>query len=283
MYILTKDALDISLCHDQIWNEGNYELALGLVSVRSLIINKGSNLIGKDMSSIHGTVVWCLSSGLTNSVEYHIDYAELYRYETNIIHPPLYAGTCQLSPIADGSMAGGEFRANIGGINHYKKHGYKGKLVSPDELMGDINSSADWICIKYKHNRGILHDGDLPHLASPVSTIPEDKRRVILGFNCFTELVGQCCVRAPEHSDAFNRTIKLYQTMALLGQHINSHQGDIDTNSSISCTNSNTSGSSSSSRSKGGISVKDIMKNPGLAKLLVQAAKIKKRKDEQVE
>jgi hypothetical protein len=27
-----------------------------------------------------GTAVWCLASGVTNEVEYHIDYAELYRY-----------------------------------------------------------------------------------------------------------------------------------------------------------------------------------------------------------
>lgn len=28
-----------------------------------------------------GTAVWCLASGATNAVEYHIDYAELYRYQ----------------------------------------------------------------------------------------------------------------------------------------------------------------------------------------------------------
>ncbi len=85
--------------------------------------------------------MWCLASGLTNQVEYHIDYAELYRftlpglpchifcrYETNIIHPPLYAGTCQVSPLAAGEMIGGDFYANSRGLDHYKEFGYKGGL-----------------------------------------------------------------------------------------------------------------------------------------------------------
>ena len=74
-----------------------------------------------------GTAVWCLCSDETDSVQYHIDYAELYRYETNVIYPPLYAGTCQVSPFnGDDDMVGGDFQANIRGIEHYREFGYKG-------------------------------------------------------------------------------------------------------------------------------------------------------------
>lgn len=31
--------------------------------------------------SIHGVAVWCLTSGVNKAVDYHIDYAELYRCE----------------------------------------------------------------------------------------------------------------------------------------------------------------------------------------------------------
>lgn len=62
-------------------------------------------------------------------MQYHIDYAELYRYETNVIYPPMYAGTCQVSPVhGEEDMIGGDFHANIGGVEHYRKFGYKGKL-----------------------------------------------------------------------------------------------------------------------------------------------------------
>lgn len=74
-----------------------------------------------------GTAVWCLCSDETDSVQYHIDYAELYRYETNVIYPPMYAGTCQLSPVhSEEDMIGGDFQANIGGVEHYRRFGYKG-------------------------------------------------------------------------------------------------------------------------------------------------------------
>lgn len=37
---------------------------------------------------IAGTVVWCLSSHVSAAVEYHIDYAELYRYQNESNHSP---------------------------------------------------------------------------------------------------------------------------------------------------------------------------------------------------
>jgi hypothetical protein len=85
-------------------------------------------------SPLLGTAVWCLASDETDSVKYHIDYAELYRYETNIIYPPIYAGTCHLSPLnGDADMIGGDFQANVRGVDHYRQFGYKGELIDDAE------------------------------------------------------------------------------------------------------------------------------------------------------
>ena len=124
----------------------------------------------------------------------------------------------------------------------------------------------------YQCNRGILHDGDYPHLSTPVTNITEGGKRVILGFNCFSSTVGECCKRAPEHSDAFNRTVRLYQTLAaterealLPGKH--------DYIDSATAGEFPRGVPNSSSAAKGKITAQDIMRNPALAKLLVAAAK----------
>ena len=49
----------------------------------------------------HGVAVWALSSQPGHSVQYHIDYAELLRYEYNITVPPLWAGTIQCSELTN--------------------------------------------------------------------------------------------------------------------------------------------------------------------------------------
>ena len=85
-----------------------------------------------------------------------------------------------------------------------------GCLQSPEALESDI-ARGNWLTIKYRANRTIVHDGDYPHYSSRIAHIASDKKRVILGFNFFSAAVGECCERAPEHSDAFNRTVKLYQ------------------------------------------------------------------------
>jgi len=108
--------------------------------------------------------------------------------------------------------------------------------------------------------------------------------RVILGFNCFTNTVGSCCLRAPEHSDAFNRTIKLYQTLASLGLPITEAQDPSSAASLESgyCSSAATNAATASMpelqqcNTHGQIkySAKDIAKkNPALARLLVLAAR----------
>lgn len=152
------------------------------------------------------------------------------RYETNVIHPPLYAGTCQISSLHGNELIGGDFYANSRGLDHYKEFGYKAMMKSKDELDMDIQSD-DWIKIRYKRNRGTLHDGDFPHFSSPIQFIAPGKKRVILGLNFFSASVGECCIRAPEHSDAFNRTVKLYQMMSKLGSEFGTAPGGKYSNS----------------------------------------------------
>ena len=94
-------------------------------------------------------------------------------------------------------------------------------------------------------------------------------------------------MRAPEHSDAFNRTIKLYQTMAALGVPITAHgaskggtigeggkYGKDETPAEEQTLRGVEPASvQHSTPAKKGMNVKDVMKNPALAKLLVTAAK----------
>ena len=69
---------DKSLNPDVLF-ETNPELAIGVISARKLPFGVANGLLCNDRKSIHGTVVWCLMSTGSQTVEYHIDYAELYR------------------------------------------------------------------------------------------------------------------------------------------------------------------------------------------------------------
>ncbi|RYY85028.1 hypothetical protein EON63_08080 [archaeon] len=193
----------------------------------------------------------------------------MFRYETNIIYPPIYAGTCQLSPVfSKDDMDGGDFAVNIQGLKHYRRFGYKGKLQTPEEFANDLQTNRSWITIPYLHNRGILHDGTFPHFSTKIHSIKQGVYRVILGFNCFPKELKECNERAPEHSDAFNRTIKIYQAMASTGIPVTTQ------------ALGHASVAEEKKEAKNGINVKDIMKNPVLAKLLVTAAKKVKQERE---
>ena len=289
VYVLTKHLLEFAagmpdlLAHiEGLW-EADPERAFAMCATYALVMQRGQGLIGSDLSSIHGTAVWCLCSGVTNSVEYHIDYAELYRYETGEIHPPLYAGTCHISPFQASAMTGGDFCVNTGGIEHYRRFGYKAKLLGAEVLQADMDFSPDWHTVRYKYNRGILHDGDMPHLSTPVRRLPDGGRRVIMGFNCFTSRVGECCIRAPEHSQAFNRTVKLYQAVALATGTLDSgvgaatKYGAAPTAWGMAPPQPPAANRQAAAR----LSAKEVLKNPALAKLLVLAAR--KVKDEEAQ
>ena len=94
---------------------------------------------------------------------------------------------------------GGQFAANTQGLEHYRAQGYKRLLTTPKAQEEDAKSSA-WIRVPYRFNRGIVHDGDFPHLSTRIEELPSHLRRVILGFNLFTHDVGPDAQRAPEHS-----------------------------------------------------------------------------------
>ena len=125
---------------------------------------------------VHGVSVWLIASSLSDEVAYHIDYAEMLRYQKNIIHPPLYGATLHLTPVA---VEGGSLSMNLRGLDHYKTFQYK---ACRDKL--DVNDS-NWITVPYVYNRAILFDGDLPHFSSPVTQIPAGHQRVILGMWCY--------------------------------------------------------------------------------------------------
>ena len=112
-------------------------------------------------------------------------------------------------------MDGGDFYANLDGLEHYKRFGYKGLLASKEEMSVDIYNEGNWQRVRYRYNRGIIHTGTFPHFSSPVNSLPslnidtlkQDEsndtvasssatyKRVILGFNFFPEQVGECCER----------------------------------------------------------------------------------------
>ena len=167
------------------------------------------------------------------------------------------------------------------GLEHYKVHGYKGKLSSADGVVTELKcamagGAGNWNTVKYTHNRGTMHDGDFPHLATPITHIVPGKKRVILGLNCFPETVGECCMRAPEHSHAFNRTVKLYQTLAgLTGEKMaaSSKYGSASFEDADFAVRSAEGVAVAPPAKKKGFSLSEIKKNPALTKLLLTAAK----------
>ena len=185
--------------------------------VRAVFLDRAADAVG-DLAvaggAAHGVAVWCLASDVGQSVDYHLDYCELHRHETNEIVPPLYASTVQLSDLANGAaddarrVEGGAFVVNSGGLAHYAAYGYKSRLQK-GALAGD-----GWHRIPYALNRAIVHDGEWPHASEEVTALPAGKKRVILGLNVFGDRVAEVNARAPEHSDAFNKTVKIYQATA---------------------------------------------------------------------
>mmetsp|Transcript_27933 Transcript_27933/g.39679 ORF Transcript_27933/g.39679 Transcript_27933/m.39679 type:complete len:388 (-) Transcript_27933:147-1310(-) len=277
-YIETKEIFGSEFSSEELWLKGVAagidgsdlcEKAIALEAVRSLLAAVGDLHTSEgapfDMKDTHGAAVWCLSSTESDSVDYHIDYAELFRYETQVVVPPLVAGTVQVSAVwGSEQMQGGELAVNGQGIAHYRRFGYKGKLAGPQALEADLQAeSSGWVCVPYRRGRGTLFGGPLPHLARPVRFLAAGLRRVVLGVNVFPRHppLNECCLRAPEHSRAFNRTVKLYQALK------------------TSSSSSSSSGSSASScpapSAASRLRASDLLKNPRhpLARLLVLAAR----------
>jgi hypothetical protein len=136
-----------------------------------------------DMNNLaHGVAVWALSAPIGSQVPYHLDYAEQVRYETNIIVPPVLAGTLQCSPIHENdSMIGGDFLVytkNNNGLQHYETFGYKGMkqqlpdfntIITTNNNRNNNNNKDseygqqqqqqqqhEWMRIPYRYNRMII-------------------------------------------------------------------------------------------------------------------------------
>jgi hypothetical protein len=172
-----------------------------------------------DDAQAHGVAVWALRSTVGASVPYHLDYAEQIRYDSNIIVPPLYAGTWHGVPDSDGYV-GGDYCVHLNGLDHYQQHGYKGKLSrsgagATQQLDDDNYFRAEWALptkwrrLPYRPNRMILQLGHLPHYSTMVQAVPAGQCRIILGFNVYAAPAGAWVERLPEHSPAFCRKVAL--------------------------------------------------------------------------
>ena len=161
----------------------------------------------EDLQHVHGVAVWALAAQPGSQVPYHMDYAEQVRYQTNIIVPPLLAGTlhCTRDPIH-----GGAFQVSLEGLDHYQAHGYKAKKVPVDV--------DKLISIPYRYNQLLCHAGHLPHASSRVESIEDNNEslRVIVGFNVFSHDIGPMVQKAPEHSDAFRRQVQVQRKVQQL-------------------------------------------------------------------
>ena len=136
-------------------------------------------------------------------VLYHIDYAEMFRYQTNIIYPPMYGATVHVSDLKN-EMIGGDFYVYPAGLDHYATRGYKG-------MHGLESKDQDSCCVPYRYKRGIFCDGNLPHASSRIEHLPESKERVIIGLNVFNHEIGPFAAEFPEHSGKFNTYVKIHQ------------------------------------------------------------------------
>lgn len=259
----------------------------------------------------HGVAVWALASDEGSQVPYHIDYAEQLRYEYNIIVPPLWGGTLHCTPIESVStaaannnystMRGGHYCVHTGGLTHYNRYGYKGlkqKKMAMNETDDEIdwknvmategtvlietipnkivrNPHKDhWIDVPFLFNRMILASGHLPHLSTPIESLPQFPpnhqsqrrlRRVIVGFNVFRHDIGPFVQLAPEHSPAFRRRILMHRMLRR--------------QPAVSPKPTGTAFSTPSSSRSTVLSLEDIKSKPWLSKCLIRAKRLKMREE----
>ena len=149
---------------------------------------------------MHGFSVWAVVGGVGLETAYHVDYAEVYRRRTNVIIPPVHAATLQVSPVAPADVEGGTFGAHSGGLDHYRKLGYKcrlaaspappgqptfdwGQAASPVGTCGGGEGGGCWEFAPYAFRQATLCCGELPHAADRVVRWPASHCRVVVGIN----------------------------------------------------------------------------------------------------
>ncbi|ETW04488.1 hypothetical protein H310_04751 [Aphanomyces invadans] len=204
VYILTTEIFDkhLNVFPDSKQDHARHTLALH--AIREFLVDSQA-LPSQDWDNTHGVVVWVITSDVNDVVAYHIDYAEMFRYQTNVTYPPLYSGTLHVSPLPEDAIHGGAFYAHTDGLSHYKVHGYK-ESRRPVTVHDHV--------VPYCHRRGILIDGNLPHGSTPVTFLPSGVRRVVVGLNMFNHEIGPYAQMYPEHSQQFNKYVKVAQAAA---------------------------------------------------------------------
>ena len=131
--------------------------------------------------------------------------------QTNVIWCPMLATVCNLTAVRDGEMIGGDFAANMDGIEHYAKFGHRGRLQS--DLNKDLASNPRWVRVPYRYRQAILFEGNLPHLSTKLLSLPRDLKRVIIGINVFDHRIGPAAERCTIHSARWRRAQKLYSVV----------------------------------------------------------------------
>lgn len=229
----------LNLNFDESEDPTSYRDALARQAVQEFLVQKdaGQFISKNDWDRTHGVAVWVVASDFDDKTEYHLDYAEQVRYETNVIFPPIYGATLHVSPLSNDketdhvdegretcTIEGGEFYVNVRGLAHYDTYGYKARKqtnrLTIDGMETAIKSEAGWKCVSYNYRRGILCDGEFPHFSGRVRALPSvlspstthlPVKRVVMGFNLFPSEIGPFVEKYPEHSSAFNRYVKLSQ------------------------------------------------------------------------
>ncbi|KAF0709360.1 Aste57867_5950 [Aphanomyces stellatus] len=204
VYILTTEIFDAKLTAFPPTKDDHERHTLALHAIRQFLVDSKA-LPSQDWTATHGVVVWVITSDVDDVVAYHMDYAEMFRYQTNVTYPPLYSGTLHVSPLHDGDIQGGEFYAFTSGLDHYKTHGYKASLA-PVKNHDKV--------VSYRHCRGILVDGNFPHGSTVVTALPPETKRVVVGLNLFNHEIGPHAQAYPEHSRKFNKYVKVAQAAA---------------------------------------------------------------------
>ncbi|KAL1504334.1 hypothetical protein AB1Y20_010740 [Prymnesium parvum] len=194
--------------------------ALAMRVLQSLLSREAGRLLRDDLDHVHGFSVWAVLGGVGFETAYHVDYAEMYRRETNILRPPIHALTVQVSPIPEDSDAvvGGTLGLHLEGLEHYRRMGYKTRKQPspPDAPTVDWGTDPGWTYVPYKFNQVTLSCGELPHAADKVKVWPEGLQRVVIGINSMGFIEGPTEMRLPQHSKAFKRMMQ----MELLAQHL---------------------------------------------------------------
>uniref|UniRef100_K3X9E7 Uncharacterized protein n=1 Tax=Globisporangium ultimum (strain ATCC 200006 / CBS 805.95 / DAOM BR144) TaxID=431595 RepID=K3X9E7_GLOUD len=232
--------------------EEQYRKSIAKRAVQELLVDKAASMISReDWERTHGVAVWVIASDCDDETEYHLDYAEMVRYETNVIVPPIYGATLHVSPLQCTEVPrdlgeqqqqnenededqldlveGGGFHVNLDGLEHYKQYGYKTRLrskLTTDALEAISLTEPGWQHVPYLYRRGIICDGEFPHFSGRVRALPKrlnattatsamlsqlPVKRVVVGFNLFPHEIGAFVQKFPEHSAAFNKYIKLSQ------------------------------------------------------------------------